>query len=213
MIHSTNVIPAASFTTNPFATRWTRPAACLFLFPPNSNVQQLLNQLHQQQGWGQIVGPHGSGKSTLLQSLEPALENRGHQLAHYALHQGQRKLPMKWSDNLLQHATQVVVDGFEQLSKISQYRLKRYCRKFDKGLLITTHQPLGFADLIHLQPDLATALRVVAHLQRNHPEIIHEDDVRRHYRHHSHNLRELLFCLYDLFEKRRLETGTPSGPV
>ena len=160
-----------------------------------------------------VTGVSGSGKSTLLESLKPALESRGHQLAHYALHQGQRQLPMKWSDNLLQHATQVVVDGFEQLSKLSQYRLKRYCRKFDKGLLITTHQPLGFADLTHLQPDLATALRVVAHLQRNHPEIIQEDDVRRHYRHHSHNLREMLFCLYDLFEKRRLETGAPADSV
>lgn len=208
MIHSSQVSTANSFTQNPFATRWTRPDACLFLFPAGTTIEQLLNQLQQQQGWGQIVGPHGSGKSTLLESLKPVLENRGQQLAHYCLHQGQRHLPMKWTDNLLQKATQVVVDGFEQLSTFSQYRLKRYCRKLNKGLLITTHQSLGFTDLINLQPNLQTALRVVAHLQRNHPEIIHAEDVRRHYPHHSQNLRELLFCLYDLFEKRRLAAGS-----
>ena len=172
MIHSPRDNATISFKQNPFATRWTQPEACLFLFPPENSIEQVLDQLQQQQGWGQIVGPHGSGKSTLLASLKPALENRGQRLALYHLHQGQRQLPMKWSDNLLQDATQVIVDGFEQLSKFSQYRLKRYCRKFNKGLLITTHQPLGFADLIHLQPDIVTALRVVAHLQRNHSEII-----------------------------------------
>ena len=213
MIHSTRDNATTSFTQNPFATRWTQPEACLFLFPPENSIEHVLDQLQQQQGWGQIVGPHGSGKSTLLAALKPALESRGQRLAHYCLHQGQRQLPMKWSDNLLQEATQVLVDGFEQLSKFSQYRLKRYCRKFNKGLLITTHQSLGFTDLIHLQPDIMTALRVVAHLQRNHPEIIRANDVRRHYRHHSQNLRELLFCLYDLFEKRRLKTGTRSEPL
>ena len=213
MIHSPRDNATISFKQNPFATRWTQPEACLFLFPPENSIEQVLDQLQQQQGWGQIVGPHGSGKSTLLASLKPALENRGQRLALYSLHQGQRQLPMKWSDNLLQDATQVIVDGFEQLSKFSQYRIKRYCRKFNKGLLITTHQSLGFADLIHLQPDLVTALRVVAHLQRNHSEIIGADDVRRHYRHHSQNLRELLFSLYDLFEKRRLETDARSELV
>ena len=213
MIHSPRDNATISFKQNPFATRWTQPEACLFLFPPENSIEQVLDQLQQQQGWGQIVGPHGSGKSTLLASLKPALEKRGQRLALYYLHQGQRQLPMKWSDNLLQDATQVIVDGFEQLSKFSQYRIKRYCRKFNKGLLITTHQSLGFADLIHLQPDIVTALRVVAHLQRNHSEIICADDVRRHYRHHSQNLRELLFSLYDLFEKRRLETDARSELV
>jgi len=195
---------------NPFATRWTKPGACPFFLPAKTSLEGLVDQLQQQQGWGEIVGPHGCGKSTLIESLKPILEVRGEKLASYCLHQGQRRLPMKWADSSLQEATQVIVDGYEQLSRFSQYRLKRYCRRFNKGLLVTTHRTLGFANLTSLQPDIRTALRVVAHLQRHHPKIIHAEDVRRHYQDHSQNLRELLFSLYDLFEQRRLASDSHS---
>lgn len=208
MTNPTQVVPAGSFVQNPFATRWTRPGACPFLLPAKTSIEDLVDQLQQQQGWGQIVGPHGCGKSTLIESLKPILEIRGEQLASYCLHQGQRHLPMKWTDCSLQKATQVIVDGFEQLSKLSRYRLKRYCRKFNKGLLVTTHQTLGIANLISLQPDIRTALRIVTYLQRNHVEVIHAEDVHRHYQDHPQNLRELLFSLYDLFEQRRLAAGS-----
>jgi hypothetical protein len=39
-------------------------------------------------------------------------------------------------------------------------------------------------------------------------EVIHAEDVHRHYQDHPQNLRELLFSLYDLFEQRRLAAGS-----
>ena len=100
------------FRSNPFATRWTQPGACPFLFPGEMTIHQLAIQLRQQQGWGQIVGPHGSGKSTLLATLVPELERPPSHIACYRLHQGQRQLPVSFQDPDLQRCNQVIVDGF-----------------------------------------------------------------------------------------------------
>lgn len=75
-------------------------------------------------------------------------------------------------------------------------------------LLVTIHRPAGLPELIQLQPNLLIAQRVVAHLQRHHDEAITAEDVRRQYRHHSYNLRKLLFRLQDLFEERRLHSSS-----
>jgi len=101
---------------------------------------------------------------------------------------------------------QVIVDGFEQLSGWTRYRLKQFCRRTSKGLLVTTHRSLGLPNLLPMQPNLLTAQRIVAYLQRHHEQVISDEDVRHYYPHDSHNLRELLFALYDLFEQRRLRS-------
>ncbi|MCP4811033.1 MAG: hypothetical protein GY888_00870 [Planctomycetaceae bacterium] len=202
--------PHPRFRSNPFATRWTQPGACPFLFPGEMTIHQLAIQLREQQGWGQIVGPHGSGKSTLLATLVPELERPPCHIACYRLHQGQRQLPVSFQDPDLRRCNQVIVDGMEQLSRWARYRLKQFCRRTGKGLLVTTHRSLGLPNLLSMQPNLLTAQRIVAFLQRHHDKVISDDDVRHYYPHDTHNLRELLFDLYDLFEQRRPAVARPA---
>ena len=189
-----------TFQSNPFSTRWTRPGACPFLFPPQVTLQQLTDQLAADRGWGQIVGVHGSGKSTLLSLLLPRLHVP---VIHFTLSRGQGSLPVSLKDPQLQACHQVIVDGYEQLSRWQRYQLKHFCRCSRKGLLVTTHKPLGLPTLFSTEPSLELAQRLVAYLQRNQAPRIVAADVCRHYPHHSHNLRELFFSLYDLFERRR----------
>ena len=58
---------------NPFSTRYTRPGAIPFRFPPGTSADGLVEQLRRQQWRGAIVGPHGSGKSSLVAALVPPL--------------------------------------------------------------------------------------------------------------------------------------------
>src|ERR1700733_2507071 len=119
--------------SNPFASRWVRPGALPYLFPPGEGVQMLVERLRINGGRGQIVGPHGSGKSTLLASLLPELERTGRKPRLVVLHDGQRRLPStvtQWlRDERRGQEWLVVIDGYEQLSYWSRFRLKRQCRR------------------------------------------------------------------------------------
>ena len=79
----TDALPPIS---NPFATRYTRPDALEYLFPPNAGADSLIARLRESAWWGQITGPHGSGKSTLVQTLLPHVEAAGRAVDFYAFH-------------------------------------------------------------------------------------------------------------------------------
>ena len=79
----TDALPPIS---NPFATRYTRPDAGEYLFPPDAGADLLIARLRQSAWWGQITGPHGSGKSTLVQTLLPHLQAAGRAVDLYAFH-------------------------------------------------------------------------------------------------------------------------------
>src|SRR5687767_14761631 len=132
--------------SNPFATRFTRPGALPFLFPPQQTPQTLVDALAAAGWWGEIIGPHGSGKSSLLAALIPEVAARGRRVVHFTLSQGERKLPNE-PDEEWTKDTQVVVDGYEQLSWFSRRRLKARCRRDGAGLLITAHEGCGLPSL------------------------------------------------------------------
>ncbi len=189
---------------NPFATRWVRPGAIDYHFPAGESAARLVERLRAQHWCGAITGPHGAGKSTLLASLLPALRQAGREVLVHALHDGQRRLPAELADpSSWTPQTQIMVDGYEQLSYFSRARLRRRCRRAGCGLLVTAHASVDLPTLLHVEPSLALAQQLAAQLTRDAPPLIHPDDVRRAYEHHHGNLRDTLFALYDVFEQRR----------
>jgi hypothetical protein len=189
---------------NPFSTRHTRPGAIPYRLPDSVTMAQLVERLRRHKWWGQILGPHGAGKTTLLHSLLPALSDAGRQVEMFTVHAGQRNLEIspqvtsKWDS-----ATQVMVDGYEQLSWLARRQLQRRCRSRAAGLLITTHRSLGLPTVLHVQPSCKMVTQLVADLTRQAPIHIHEDDVRRCFQQQQGNVREAFFALYDLYERRR----------
>jgi hypothetical protein len=190
--------------SNPFSTRAVRPGAIPFVFAAGESAGWLVDRLRTSGWWGQIVGSHGSGKSTLLASLIPALEAAGRGVHLVTLHDGQRRLPTGL--DALERGNpslQLVIDGYEQLSRWSRWKIKRFCRRQKCGLLVTSHADVGLPELFVVQPRLETARRIAEHLLPPGSQSIGPDDVARSFERHGGDLRETLFDLYDLYEARR----------
>jgi hypothetical protein len=191
--------------SNPFATRFTRPGALPYLFGTQESVEQLVARLEEASWWGQIIGPHGTGKSTLLHSLAPAIEARGRSLVWFSQSQGERRLNVsqleaeKWTAQ-----TQIIIDGYEQLGWLARRWVKRLCRVRGAGLLVTAHEDVGLPKLWESAASEALVQQIVQQLlvQGEH-SLIRPEDVSRCYQAHAGNVRETLFGLYDLHERRQ----------
>jgi DNA replication protein DnaC len=199
---------SASPPSNPFSTRFIRPGAMPFLFPPAMDVERLISQLRETQWRGAIVGPHGSGKSTLVETLRPELLRAGRRIIHAALHDGQRGLPgdllgpRPWDS-----ATILILDGYEQLSVWNRRRLERHVDRSGCGLLVTSHRPTRLPELYRTAVDSKLLERIVERLVAGGRSLISADDIRRESSLHGQNAREALFALYDLQESRSRESS------
>jgi hypothetical protein len=188
---------------NPFCTRRVRPGATPFIFPPHENADTLVDRFRQHGWWAQIIGPHGSGKSALLATLTPAIQRAGQLTALVELHDGQRRLPLDLrNDRRLHPPAVVIVDGYEQLSQWSRLVLKRFCRRRKLGLLVTTHDPVGFPELYRTAATVALAEQIVGELLAGRESPFTSDELTACYSRHHGDLRETLFDLYDLYQQR-----------
>jgi hypothetical protein len=187
--------------SNPFSTRFIRPGAIPFVFPEGLSAQSLVEQLAANRWCGQIIGPHGSGKSTLLATLIPALEAAGRQVQHIALHQGEHRLP-RMERSTLAGDTQLVIDGYEQLSWWSRRRVKSMCQRQGAGLLVTAHSDVGLPTLFQTQPSQELARKIVEKIVPADSTRLSTDDVNRAFEATGGNLRETLFRLYDVYQER-----------
>lgn len=187
---------------NPFSTSRVRPGAIAYLFPRGENADSLVDRLRANGWWGQIVGPHGSGKSALLATLVPAVECAGRKPLLIELHDGARRLPVDVSHmpGLTQDSL-VIVDGYEQLSYWSRWRLKRFCRRRGIGLVVTSHATVGLPTLLVTSTSIELARRLVDQLLGDERSRIADDEVQRRFAAHEGNLREMLFDLYDRYEQ------------
>jgi hypothetical protein len=103
-----------------------------------------------------------------------------------------------------QSTTQIVVDGYEQLSWLQRTRLKRRCRRRCAGLLVTAHRDMGLPPLWQTETSVELARRVVARLLRERDAgWLSDHQVEHLLATHQGNLREVLFALYDLYERHQ----------
>jgi hypothetical protein len=193
---------------NPFCTRRVRPGAIPFIFPSGQNAEMLVDRLRQADWWGEIIGPHGSGKSTLLAALIPLIERAGPRTVLVALHDGQRQLPLDlYRDCRICSPVVLVVDGYEQLSRWSRWRLKRFCHRHRMGLLVTAHDSVGVPTLYRTATTLGLAEQIVVELLGGREPPFTPDEVSQCLARHGGDMRETLFDLYDFFERRRPSSG------
>ena len=197
--------------SNPFSTRYVRPGAIPFVLPPGQTLDGLVQRLQENQWRGAIVGPHGSGKSTLLESLIPRIEAAGKSVRRVALRDGQRRLPddFELPAAAEQQSGLVIVDGYEQLGWWARRKLDRMCQQRGWGLLVTVHAPpdgRSLPELYRTEPSLELLTQLVEHLIRgsDHPQAdrITPADIAQAYAAHPENLREAMFMLYDVAERR-----------
>jgi energy-coupling factor transporter ATP-binding protein EcfA2 len=190
--------------SNPFATRFTRPGALEYAFCEGQDAQKLCAQLEANGWWGQIVGPHGSGKSTLLHTLAAELEARRRTVVWFTQTQSERSLAATDDETLAWNAsTQVIVDGYEQLGWLGRRWLQRMCRRQRAGLLVTAHEDVKLPLLWATAPDERLVQQLVTQLQGE-QLTVSAVDVSRCYQEHAGNVRETLFALYDLYQRKRI---------
>jgi hypothetical protein len=188
---------------NPFSARRLRPGAVPFFFPPGLDAAALVERLRAA-GWrGQVVGPHGSGKSTLLAALRLQLEAAGLDVHAAALHDGQSLPAGFWAALGKGRPGVVLLDGHEQLGVWARWRLRWACRRRGLGLVVTSHTDAGLPVLYRTEVTPEVARRVVAYLTAGTTATVADREVDDRLAVRGGNLREALFDLYDLHERRR----------
>lgn len=188
---------------NPFAARMLRPGAVDYVVPPDLDLEGLLATLAET-GWkGAIEGPHGTGKSALLSALAARLREAGKSVHIIELRDRQRYLPSEFWDAEPVRETVLFVDGYEQLGRLSRYRLDRLCRRLELGLVVTSHTPVALPTLYRTSPDEDLAWQVVQRLMTHGHSLVTREDVAAAFTRCGGNLREMLFEMYDLYEIRR----------
>ncbi len=199
---------------NPFSTLHHRPGAIPFLSVPGgpASPAELLEAWEAAGRRGEIIGPHGTGKSTLLHWLGIEAEARGLRVLRVALRDGTRRLPRGWSAGCRERGALVLLDGAEQLPGWRLALLRAACALRGWGLLVTAHAPLGLPTLSRTRVDAALAQRVAERvLERSPglPALVDAREVGEALEACGGNLRDALFQLYDLYERRwRAVNGT-----
>jgi hypothetical protein len=189
---------------NPFCTSRVRPGAIPFLFPMGQDAETLVQRLQENGWWGQIVGEHGSGKSALLATLIPPIELAGQRTVLVELHDRQRRLPLDINrDSRLRPPMVLIIDGYEQLSRLRRFLLRRHCRRRGLGLLVTAHASLGFPEIYRTAPTVELVEKIIVQLMAGRSPPWATSDLAARFAHRRGNVRETLFDLYDIYEQSR----------
>jgi hypothetical protein len=189
-------------SSNPFSTRYVRPGAIPYQFLAGQCAADLVAKLAALRWRGQIIGPHGSGKSTLIAKLIEPLERQGRPAWMICLRDGQRRPPSDWTRQAQRAGARLIlVDGYEQLGFWSRFWLKARCRQRHWGLLVTAHRDVGLPTLFETMTSVQTAQAVVEHLLPPRDAIITGQMVAESLAASQGNMREMLFLLYDYYEK------------
>lgn len=203
-----------SIPTNPFSARHLRPATLPFVFEEGQSLDQLVQTLWSQRGWGQIVGPHGSGKSTLIRQLIDRLADTV-PIRYARITSQRRSLPAPLSSWLRSPpGTQYVIDGLEQLPAWQRGLLGMSLRRSRCGLLVTTHRDLGWEVLFQTRVTMNIARQVANQLLAAEASV-HEVPyglLRRLLDQHDGNLREVLFSLYDWYPTANASKALSAQP-
>jgi len=194
-------------SANPFSTCHFGPGALSFDHDGRGDLDGLIDAWSAARRRGEIVGAHGTGKSTLLFELRERLQAKGFEVVFVALHDDDRHLPRRALASFGPR-TVLIVDGAEKLARVDRAWL-RCLASVGTGLWLSTHDTLGYPVLrcTSSRPELAR--RLVARVLSRTPELprlVDPEDVDLALVQSAGNLREAFLLLYDLYERRVVES-------
>lgn len=195
---------------NPFSSRFIRPGARRYLFPPNESINSVLERLVEKR-IVQIVGPHGSGKSTLVEMI---CQSSDYDFAKVVISSSRPKNEaFKEIRNKIEASSQdklLVIDGIEQLKVSQRSRIIAKCKMQKLLLLVTTHVSVGVDTLMQTSTSFNVFRQIVDEMLNERLDSVSRDadliettDIEWAFKNSFPDLREALFELYDVFERRR----------
>ncbi len=210
------------FQPNPFSTRFVRPGAIGYQRHDGRSLEELvdvfLGPLH---GKASMIGPHGSGKSTLLASLTEPLAKHLDVFA-YRFSTTDRDFASIWIDcRRWGPKCVVVVDGYEQLSAWSRWRLGRSIRRANAKFLMTAHRVFGNVPVLwRTMIDEELAIQLRDNLLASHPKLVGLENLEDAWwaarKKFPTDLRETFMSMYDWVEvekQKRLASHDNSRAV
>ena len=211
--------------SNPFSTRFVAPGQLNFVGLDDQALDDLAEKLIQQNGNGQIIGPHGTGKTTLTFELQKRIDRLNDKNTNYrfvrktigprrTIRTGKRVAGLNDGDEQVFRQTQtprsktiLVLDGIELLSWLQRLALIKTCLRKQIGLLVTSHRSIwGLPVLASTQPDRSQLEAIVHQLTRDCDFQISADRLEELYTNNNGNIREALMSCYDEFEASRAKT-------
>jgi energy-coupling factor transporter ATP-binding protein EcfA2 len=196
--------------TNPFSTKFVQPGALAYQRFDGGNLEHLVDDFDDRcRGWASIIGPHGTGKSTLIASLKAFFEKSRPVYAYRLSTQERSSAPINRDRHDWKRGGLVIVDGYEQLSAWSSWRLRRWVKKRCAKLLVTGHQVLPeFSVLWRTSIDEELGRRLRNRLLDSRPDLLAREDLeeawQRARKSHPTDMRETLFAMYDWVERIRV---------
>lgn len=200
--------PPSKSEVNPFATRYTRPAA----IPPVDESGTVfdpgvwLDALDLAGGCGAFVGPHGSGKSTRLEACGVEAASRGQNVERLCLRRRREVARAAWRLLAATPGSLVCVDGLERAGPVFLRLLRPLARWRRVRLLATLHDAHGLPVIARCETSRRLLETLVGYLP-DHGGRVSAADVSDAYTAAEGNLREAFFLLYDRFEARRGSPG------
>ncbi len=200
--------------SNPFSTKFVQPGALAYQRCDGGSIEQLVDDFDERcGGWASIIGPHGSGKSTLIATLKTVFEKSRPVYAYRLSAQERSNAVMGQDRHHWIPGGLVIVDGYEQLSAWSSWRLRRWVKRRCAKILVTGHQLLpGFKVLWITSIDEELGRQIRNQLLETRPDLLGRQDLdeawQRARESHPTDMRETLFEMYDWVEQIRASHPT-----
>lgn len=220
----------SSLPSNPFATRFVSPGKLEWV-GAGDTFDQLVSRWKSLKCRASIVGVHGSGKSTLLEHFVPlvsdvvwrrdaegvvAIDKLSSNVADSAFDIDRspgiwlqlrktvsQSMVVPWEK--LNHGWLLVIDGYEQLSRLRRAMLIARTSLRGVKLLVTSHRRTILPTLCELSISPSVAKQIVLQLTSGRGDFpaISEAEIQQCLDAHRGNMREVLMDFYDRFEGSR----------
>ncbi|MCO8120924.1 ATP-binding protein [Stieleria sp. TO1_6] len=212
--------------SNPFSTKCVAPSQVVYRFTHgasgtsphtvDSHLEAVLAQLRTAKR-GLILGPHGTGKSTLLHTFLPKLQRSYPKVAFHQLCNdpniplrkriGERmRASRRIRADLKQLPPQglIMIDGWEQLSHLSRWRIAKSASSNKLTILATAHHRIpGWTTVHETCPSEKLIRSLAGDLLHDSPYEIRklvDNQLKNRPVTPKTNVRDLWFELYDMVE-------------